>query len=349
MCHMLLSIISILISFTIFAGRPVAAFGKVEKALWFFSYFETKRIVFVVLAISIGLISVFINPENTVARILLVPTVIFCTLAFLMDFKYIFPEINHVEKDLPQDNTPSVDEKIIGVVAENTPVAYPHNVVIPRHIINDKIKNTHILISYCALCRSALIFDSSVENIHLSFTVAGVWRRNMVMVDNHTQSVWQQATGECIYGKYKGKKLNLLSGENTTWGTWHTNHPKSLFAHKFKEARRGYVSREVMLKGLYFATTRITPPGKTNLKGLPTRETVFGIDYNGIQRAYPISKIIDKKDFEGKFGDKILHLSYDKSGEFLYARENVSDLDIKVEKHWWLGWKEFHPETEIFG
>ena len=346
---MIYSIIATILSFIIFIGRPLAAFGKVEKALWFFQHFEIKRVIFVAISMVLGTSSLLLNYQNPTVIFLFAVSVVFNALVFLMDFKLIFPEINQVEKGSANNLKIKPEEKIIGVVVNNTAFAYPLDVLIPRHIINDTIENNSVLISYCALCRSALVFDASISGKALYFSVAGVWRRNMIMVDDYSQSIWQQATGECIYGKFKGEKLHLLSGENSTWHSWRSKHPQSFYAFSFQEARRGFTSRKMMLKGLEFATNKITPPGKTKLIGLPPREVVFGIAYNNIQRAYPLNVIVDKNEFEDDFGDKVLILNFDKTGEFLYAKEPVSEVAVKVEKHWWLGWKEFHPNTEIYG
>ena len=170
----------------------------------------------------------------------------------------------------------------------------------------------------------------------------------MVMIDNQSKSLWQQATGECIYGKYKGKHLELLSGENTNWNSWVNKHPNSEFAYECVEARNGYLSRQVMIKALNFITPKITPPGFTDLKALPTRETVFGISYNGISRAYPKSEIETLNVFIDQFNNKKLQLEYDASSEYLTAIDIETKEQLIVEKHWWLGWKEFHPNTEIW-
>ncbi len=77
----------------------------------------------------------------------------------------------------------------------------------------------------------------------------------------------------------------------------------------------------------------VIPPGKTKLIGLPPREVVFGIDYNNIQRAYPLTAIVDKEVFEDSFGGKVLVLKFDKTGEFLSAEEPASGTLIIVEKH----------------
>ena len=345
---MILAIISFLFAFTIAFGRQTAVFGKIKQSLWFFSNYENKRIVFTIISMIFGGLALYFNPINSTIYTLLITSSILLFFSFLFDFKYIFPEVKKVERKLGTLLSISGNTEIIGISRKNISVAYPLEVVIPRHIINDTIEEMNIVVSYCAICRSALIFNAEIEEEKLHFKVSAVWRRNMVMIDDQSKSLWQQATGECIYGKHKGKHLELLSGENTNWNSWVEKHPSSEFAYKCKEARKGYLSRKGMIKGLNFITPKMTPPGFTNLKGLPTRETVFGITYNGISRTYPKTEIESCTIFTDQFDKKKLDLQYDKSSEYLTAIDTETKEQIIVEKHWWLGWKEFHPNTEIW-
>lgn len=345
---MIFAITSFLFAFTIAFGRQTAVFGKIKKSLWFFSNYEFKRIIFSLISITLGLCAWFLRSNNTTINTLIITSIALIILSFLFDFKYIFPEVKKVERKPGTQLDIRGDTEIIGVSIKNISVAYPLEVVIPRHIINDTIEEINIVVSYCAICRSALIFNAEIEGEKLYFKVAAVWRRNMVMIDDQTKSLWQQATGECIYGKYKGKCLELLSGENTNWNSWVEKHSNSEFAYKCVEARKGYLSRKGMIKGLNFITPKITPPGFTDLNGLPTRETVFGITYNGISRAYPKSEIEKSTAFIDQFNEKKLNLYYDKSSGYLTAIDAETKEQIVVEKHWWLGWKEFHPNTEIW-
>lgn len=345
---MILAIIAFIIALTIALGRQSAVFGKVKQCLWFFSNYEFKRIVFSLTSIVLGVLSWVLTPYNTIINTLLTTSFILIISSFLFDFKYIFPEVKKVERKLGSKMNISGETEIIGISRKNLSVAYPLDVVIPRHIINDKIGEMNIVVSYCAICRSALIFNAELEGEKLYFKVSAVWRRNMVMIDDQSKSLWQQATGECIYGKHKGKHLKLLSGENTNWNSWVNKYPNAEFAYNCIEARKGYLSRKGMIKSLNFITPKMTPPGFTDLKGLPTRETVFGITYNGISRAYPKSEIKNKTIFSDKFDEKKLDLKYDELSEYLTAIDAETREEIIVEKHWWLGWKEFHPNTEIW-
>jgi len=345
---MIVAILSLTSSLIIAIGRQSAVFGRIKHSLWFFSNFEQKRIIFTIISASLGLLALNISPESEIVQWTLGISALFLISSYLFDFKYIFPEIKLVKKQLGSDLKIKIGSKIIGVKVNNRPVAYPLDVVVSRHIINDSINSNSIVVSYCAICRSGLVFQSRIKGENLYFKVSGVWRRNMIMIDDKTKSLWQQATGECIYGPLKGNHLKLLSGENTTWGSWSKKYPNSLYASKCIEARKGFLSRSFMLKGLEFATTRMTPPGFTNLKGLPNRETVFGIYHNGISKAYPENKLKEISNFIDYFDSIKVELNYDLKGNFLHAIEVNSKKELIVEKHWWLGWKEFHPDTEIW-
>jgi hypothetical protein len=345
---MIFALASFLIAFFITIGRPIAVFGKIELFLWFFSRFEQKRLIFSSLAIVSGFLAIYFNPDKNLVYWLTGFALVLILFSFLLDFKVIFPEIKEVKRKKGTQLNINDKLEVIGVEINNHAVAYPTEVVITRHIVNDTIDNTEIVVCYCALCRSGLVFNSVIDEQHLYFTVAGVWRRNMIMTDKQTGSLWQQATGECIYGHFKGRTLTLLSGENTTWEYWKKTHPESEFANECKEARSGYLSRKTMFKGLEIATTRITPPGFTDLKGLNKRETVFGISLNGIDRAYPVKELKKKPTFIDKFGDIELSIKYNENSNTMTATTNGEDRKILVERHWWLGWKEFHPDTDIW-
>lgn len=346
---MIYSILSLILSFIISLGRQISVIAKVEKGLCFFHNYELKRILFTSFSLIFAAFALYQNPDNRFVVELSIATFLLLGFAFFFDMTYIFPEINRVDKTWASSININENTRIIGLNIGQKAIAYPLNeVVIPRHIINDEIEHNAVLISYCALCQSALVFKADVGKQNLYFKVAGVWRRNMIMIDNQTQSLWQQATGECIYGTYKGTQLELLSGENTTWGVWRGKHPDSLFAETCFESRQGILSRKIMLKALNFVTPKVTMPGFVELSGLPQRETVFGISFNGVSKAYPLSELNTVSQFTDNFNGKDVELFYDQQEKSLTANEKENNQTLIVEKHWWLGWKEFHPKTEIW-
>lgn len=345
---MILIYLSLLLALIAGLGRQIAVFGRIERGLWLFANWQRLRIALTLLSITLA-IAGYLMAAPAVAWVWLLIIALLNAFAYFFDMPFFFPEVRELRRVPGSRAEIDGDTQVIGVQVGETAVAYPiEEIVMPRHIVHDTIEGTPILVSYCALCRTALIFRAEVEGERLYFKVAGVWRRNMIMIDDQTGSIWQQATGECLHGEYEGQSLELLSGENSVWRSWQKKHPDSEYANEFTEARRGLMSRKRMLAGLKSVPLKAGVPGMTDLTGLPKRETVFGITVNGRSKAYPLSELEPEMRFRDRVGGEVLRLEYDAGAEYLSALKDESGEPLIVEKHWWLGWKEFHPETEIW-
>jgi hypothetical protein len=58
------------------------------------------------------------------------------------------------------------------------------------------------------------------------FLVSGLlYRRNLLLYDRETESLWSQLLSQAVTGPLAGKSLNFLPAENTTWAAWRTAHP----------------------------------------------------------------------------------------------------------------------------
>jgi hypothetical protein len=89
--------------------------------------------------------------------------------------------------------------------------AYPLRILLWHEIVNETIGGVPVLISYCPLCNSGLVFDRRVGDRVLEFGNTGRLRhRDMVMYDVATESWWQQFTGQAIIGTLSGKKMKAL-------------------------------------------------------------------------------------------------------------------------------------------
>jgi hypothetical protein len=89
--------------------------------------------------------------------------------------------------------------------------------------------DTPILVSYCPLCNSAIVFDRRVDAEELDFGVSGMLRNSdMVMYDRQTDSLWQQITGEGIVGHYTGKELRVLPSQMISLERFASTYPNGL-------------------------------------------------------------------------------------------------------------------------
>ena len=158
----------------------------------------------------------------------------------------------------PRDGIPSIDnpqfkpagaitdigpkEPVISVELNGTVRAYPIRVMMWHEIVNDRIGDLPIAVTYCPLCNASLVFDRRVNGRELTFGTSGLLRHSdMVMYDRQTDSLWQQYTGEAIVGEFTGTKLEPLASRLESFEKFQSRHAggKVLIPNNPKARRYG--------------------------------------------------------------------------------------------------------------
>ena len=102
-------------------------------------------------------------------------------------------------------------EPVLSLIINGDARAYPLRVLLWHEIVNDVVGSTPVLVSYCPLCNSGVVYDRRVDGAVLEFRNTGRIRHfDMVMYDQQSESWWQQFTGEAIVGERSGATMRIL-------------------------------------------------------------------------------------------------------------------------------------------
>jgi len=220
----------------------------------------------------------------------------------------------------------------------------------------------------------------------LIFDVAGVYRRNMIIRDRQTGTLWQHATGEALMGPLKGVRLQVLGGELTRWSRWQEMNPQTVLGvEPVPENGRypGIIPRDRLEHVLEYFTTNYAAPGLVSDKRLSTHEEIAGLSLEGVDRAYPLSVLRERGVINDRIGERAIAIIYDATADHVLALDRLVDgkaidLDptdgglsspgrmrwtgsgrplsadtpplqqVWIERQWWLGWVEFHPTSDVY-
>jgi hypothetical protein len=112
-------------------------------------------------------------------------------------------------------------EPVIAVEIEGEARAYPIQILIWHEIVNDTIAGEPIVVSYCPLCNSAIVFSRRLGGRVLDFGTSGkLYKSDLVMYDRQTESLWPQFMGEAVAGVLTGSKLDVHLASTVTWREW---------------------------------------------------------------------------------------------------------------------------------
>ncbi len=142
----------------------------------------------------------------------------------------------------PKDGIPSIDDPIFVPVSEMTdlsptePViglsingdarAYPLRILTWHEIVNDVVGGVPVVVTFCPLCNSAIVFDRRIDGRAVEFGTTGKLRNSdLVMYDRESESWWQQFLGEAIIGSRTGMRLKALPARLESWELFEKRHP----------------------------------------------------------------------------------------------------------------------------
>lgn len=80
------------------------------------------------------------------------------------------------------------DEPVIAFQLNGMARAYPLQILIWHEIVNDHFGDTPVLVTFCPLCYSAIVFDRQIDGETHQFGVSGFLRHSdMIMFDRKTE------------------------------------------------------------------------------------------------------------------------------------------------------------------
>ena len=118
------------------------------------------------------------------------------------------------------------NEPVISVEINGEARAYPLQIMTWHEIVNDELGGTPILVTFCPLCNSAIVFDRHVDGEIFDFGTSGLLRNSdLIMYDRQTESLWQQFIGEGIVGEKAAVRLNFIPSLLISFDDFVAQHP----------------------------------------------------------------------------------------------------------------------------
>ena len=240
--------------------------------------------------------------------------------------KHIVPLDQIVSGGPPPDGIPSIDnpkfvtvheagnnflsdsDLVLGININGDIRAYPLLILMWHEIVNDKVGGVPVAVNYCPLCFTNQVFNSTIgPNQVLKFGTSGkLYNSNLVMYDRTSKSLWSQALGQGIVGKYAGQKLQRIPFDISYWKDWKQLYPNSKILSKDTGFSRPYGADPY---GDYYTSNQLYFPVSNHDNRLGLKEKIVGLDNcdgigKGQYKAYKLQQIETQKVINDDIGGK---------------------------------------------
>lgn len=141
-----------------------------------------------------------------------------------------------------------------------------------------------------------------------------------------------------------GKKLSTLPFKLTSWKKWKKSHPGTLVMSSDTGHKRDYSKDpyEDYYKSPFSFFDSSPPPI------LPEKTLIFGIEFEGIKRAYPVEELKRLKvPFKDQLGGVELSININElNAEIKATGEDGRKIEGLIT--YWFVWHKFHPEGTVY-
>lgn len=225
-------------------------------------------------------------------------------------------------------------EPVIAVEIDGKAKGYSLNILTMHEISNDMLSGVPILVTYCPLCNSGIVYDrrltlNGIKEI-FDFEPSGMLRNSdMVMLDRQTETLWQQLSGTGIVGELDRKELDIIPSLILTVEQFYSSYPDGLLLSKDTgfdkaESRYGqnpYENYDSMDSSPY---DRFFDSGKIDPR-LPAMERVVDIENLGEYKIYSFSSAAEKKVINDEFNSKKVVIFFQEGAVSILDKTQISE------------------------
>lgn len=231
----------------------------------------------------------------------------------------------------------------IGIVLNGEARFYPYRVLVWHEIANDAIGGQSILVTYCPLCATGIVFERTVDGKAVEFGVSGkLWKSNLLMYDRQddekNESLWSQVLGEAVVGPQTGAKLRILHSEIVRWGAWKKAHSDTEALSKETGAFRDY-SRDPY--GDYYTSESVGFGASFRDTRLHPKALVYGVEVNGAYAAFAEEAVRREGKLTQTVGGKTVTAEWKKDTQAV-------SVSVPAVPLFWFSWLAAHPQTELY-
>lgn len=274
------------------------------------------------------------------------------------------------------------DDKVLAVRIGGEAHAYPVRTMGYHHVVNDVVGGVPLAATYCTLCHTGLVWDRRMDGRVLRFRLAGINNGNALIRDEQTGTIWQQSTGEGIFGPLKGRHLEVVHSDELTFALWRQEQPQGLVLKPDATYAAEYDAKDWER---HVAKTRLVVD--TSASGIAGHELMLGVEAEGKAKAYPMQMVLAAKVVEDQVGGvpvllivgpdgvsvRVFEARLEGAGTMTFVRDGDAVMDAETKSAWsfqgcavsgalvgrclkaleshkdyWFDWMNHHPATAVF-
>lgn len=241
-------------------------------------------------------------------------------------------------------------DRVLAVAVGEAHCAYPLHVLDGHEVVNDVLGGRPVLVTWCPLCRSAMVFEREVGGAIRTFGVSGyLWNSAVLLYDDQSESFWSQIAARAVVGPLTGTPLRLLPSTVTSWGAYRAAHPEGFVLRVAPEEARPAREYRMERYAAYHRSPDLWFPVQRHDPRLADKQEVVGVERGGASHAWALSWLRAHPEGEQRsLGGVDLTLRWEPGADQVEVLDGAG-APVPHLRCSWFAWAVIHPGTGLTG
>jgi len=239
----------------------------------------------------------------------------------------------------PQSSSRVPNEtQVIYVESNGVERLYPYNILVWHEIVNDVVGGIPLVITFCPLCGSAIVYESTINDEVIEFGVSGyLFESNMIMYSREkSETLWSQSLGKAIVGDRLDQELEHHPFQLISYGEAMSLYPNAEVLSGDTGHSRNYDGNPY--SGYEVSEELLFPVSVKDVR-FPAKELFYIVPLEGMS----VAVRQNKTDGTYKVPDTNIEVTFDRGT----VTARWGDAVMPGYYEMWFSWATYHQDNGI--
>ncbi len=231
---------------------------------------------------------------------------------------------------------------------------YPYQILVWHEVVNDVFQTKPILVTYCPLCSSGLVYERIIGSEPILFgTSEFVLDNSHLLYETKSGALYSPMRNSFLDQHLKPlqpfQHLKPILSYVMTWTEFKLNHKEGKVLSRKTGATRDYTHNPY---GDYETTHAILFPLSVKDDRMASKEKIVGLEIGGEMKAYRVQEIKQHKQINDTLHQTAILIKWDDKWNLPRAFTINSDGSLMNEEPltnaFWFAWVAAHPNTYVY-
>lgn len=242
-------------------------------------------------------------------------------------------------------------DEIISITVDGITHGFPLRVIVWHEIVNTKVGEQPVVLTYSALTGSAVAFDPGTNSAGepRSFGVSGVlYNSGLLFYDRETESLWSQLKMMGVSKDFVEEPLEQITSRRMTWETWLKTYPAGLVLSIDTGFENDYMGEWPY--GDYADQKETIFPFdiSPDRNEFGTKERMIGMVEGWATRAWPLEALKERGQLFDALGARPIQVTYNESTDDVVITDITNGEALPHVSVYWFAWQAFYPDSSVW-